>query len=180
VTFGVCDGAPVIFEPCLDVPNGGVLCALPALLSNGLLEGAEQFLGRIHGYYTIFHILLFFSFMALCRIKSVERICGQAPDEFGRLLGEIKGPRGHSAPWIGHNECAVSHSAGFKVVLYRPEPNHSFVIVFVLVRHFLFQCFDQSAVIKFIFFIQEKMVFDIAEISGGQALDRFYSINLPV
>ncbi|MCA1793660.1 MAG: hypothetical protein LC660_07275, partial [Desulfobacteraceae bacterium] len=58
-SFGVCNGAPVIFEPCLDVPNGGVLCALLALLSNGLLEGAEQFLGRIHGYYTIFHILLF-------------------------------------------------------------------------------------------------------------------------
>jgi transposase len=86
-SFGVCDGAPVIFEPCLDVPNGGVLCALPALLSNGLLEGAERFLGRIHGYYTIFHILLLLAFMALCRIKTVEKIRGHAPGEFGKLLG---------------------------------------------------------------------------------------------
>ena len=27
--FGVCDGAPVRFEPCLDVAKEGVLCALP-------------------------------------------------------------------------------------------------------------------------------------------------------
>jgi len=62
----------VIFEPCLDVPNGGVLCALPVLLSNGLLEGAEQLLGTLKGYYTIFHILLLLAFMALCRIETVE------------------------------------------------------------------------------------------------------------
>ena len=41
--FGVCDGAPVRFEFCLDVPNGGVLCALPALFANGLLEQIEQY-----------------------------------------------------------------------------------------------------------------------------------------
>lgn len=86
-SFGVCEGAPVIFEPCLDVPKGGVLCALPALLTNGLLEGAEQFLGTVKGYYTIFHILLLLAFMALCRIKTVEKIRGHAPGEFGKLLG---------------------------------------------------------------------------------------------
>ncbi|MCP4056643.1 MAG: hypothetical protein GY738_04850 [Pseudoalteromonas sp.] len=50
--FGVCEGAPVRFEPCLDVPKGGVLCALPALLVNGLLEGAEELLGSVKGYYS--------------------------------------------------------------------------------------------------------------------------------
>ena len=87
VAFGKADGADVRFEPCLDVPNAGVLCGLPALLSNGLLEGAEQLLGQIKGYYAIFHILLLLAFMALCRIKTVERLRGQPPGEFGKLLG---------------------------------------------------------------------------------------------
>ena len=85
--FGVCQGAPVRFESCFDVPKGGVLCALPALLANGLLEGAEKLLGTVKGYYTIFHILLLLAFMALCRIKTVEKIRGHAPGEFGKLLG---------------------------------------------------------------------------------------------
>lgn len=85
--FGVCEGAPVRFESCLDVPNGGVLCALPALLSNGLLEGAEQLLGAVKGYYTTFHILLLLAFTGLCRIETMEQIRGQAPGEFGKLLG---------------------------------------------------------------------------------------------
>lgn len=85
--FGVCEGAPVRFENCLDVPNGGVLCALPALLTNGLLEGTQQLLGTVKGYYTNFHILLLLAFMALCRIKTVEKVRGHAPGEFGKLLG---------------------------------------------------------------------------------------------
>ena len=45
-----CLGAAVHFETCLDIPNGGVLCALPALLENGLLSGAEEMLGKVDGY----------------------------------------------------------------------------------------------------------------------------------
>jgi hypothetical protein len=85
--FGVCDGAPVRFEPCLDVPKGGVLCALPSLLMNGLLKGAEQLLSKVGGYYRCFHILLLLAFMALCRIKTVEQLRGHAPGEFGKILG---------------------------------------------------------------------------------------------
>jgi len=85
--FGVCEGAPVRFESCLDVPNGGVLCALPALLANGLLKGAEQLLGKVKGYYTTFHILLLLAFTGLCRIKTMEQMRGHAPGEFGKLLG---------------------------------------------------------------------------------------------
>ena len=85
--FGVCDGAPVRFEPCIDVPKGGVLCALPALLMNGLLNGAEQIFGTLSGYYRTFHILILVAFMALCRIKTVELLRGHAPGEFGKLLG---------------------------------------------------------------------------------------------
>ncbi len=85
--FGVCDGAPVRFEPCLDVPKGGVLCALPALLVNGLLEGSEQLLGEVKGYYNNFHVLLLLAFMAMCRIKTVEKYREHAPGEFGKIIG---------------------------------------------------------------------------------------------
>ncbi len=85
--LGAGDGASVRFEPCLDVPNGGVLCALPALLANGLLDGAEAVLGKLKGYYRTVPILLLLAFMGLCRIKTIEQLRGQAPGEFGKLLG---------------------------------------------------------------------------------------------
>lgn len=85
--FGMINAADVHFESCLDVPRAGVLCALPALLTNGLLEGAEQLLGKIKGYYSIFHVLLLLAFMTLCRIKNIERLREHPPGEFGKLLG---------------------------------------------------------------------------------------------
>jgi transposase len=85
-------GAPVQFETCQDVPKAGVLCALPTLLANGLLNGTKQFLGQVKGYYTSVQILLLLSFMALCRIKSTEQFRGHAPGEFGKLLGLDRAP----------------------------------------------------------------------------------------
>jgi hypothetical protein len=86
-SLGKLCGAPVRFESCVDVPKAGVLCALPALLANGLLKGVKQFLGNLTGYYTSFHVLLLLAFMALCRIKTTEKLRGHAPGEFGKLLG---------------------------------------------------------------------------------------------
>jgi len=85
--FGFGEGALIRFEPCLDVPKGGVLCALPALLQNGLLHGVKGVLGKVGGYYRTLHILLLLAFMSLCRIKTVEQLRGHAPGEFGNLLG---------------------------------------------------------------------------------------------
>jgi len=85
--FGFGDGAVTRFEACLDVPKGGVLCALPALLENGLLHRAECMLGKVGGYYRTLHILLLLAFMSLCRIKTLEKLRGLAPGEFGNLLG---------------------------------------------------------------------------------------------
>ncbi|MFV9646558.1 MAG: putative transposase, partial [Desulfobacterales bacterium] len=85
--FGMSDGAPVVFESCVDVPNGGVLCALPSLLLNGLLDGCDQLLGELKGYYRTAHILLLVAYMALCRIKTTEQIRGYSPGELGNLLG---------------------------------------------------------------------------------------------
>ncbi len=90
--FGQSFEAPALFEKSLDVPNGGVLCALPALLANGLLEKATDILGRVNGYYNIIHVLLTLAFVALCRIKVVDRLKGHAPGEFGKLLGLDRSP----------------------------------------------------------------------------------------
>ena len=86
-SMGKLVGATVHFELCLDVPKAGVLCAIPVLLANGLFHGAEQFLGKVTGYYTIFHVLLVLALMSLCRIKTTEKLRGHAPGEFGKLLG---------------------------------------------------------------------------------------------
>lgn len=85
--LGQLNGAATRFQLCRDVPFGGVLCALGALLSNGLLNGLEKSLGRIQGYYTATQVLLLLAFMALCRVKSVEQLRGKAPGELGKLMG---------------------------------------------------------------------------------------------
>ena len=86
-SLGKLDGAPVRFEPCRDVSYGGVLCALPALLANGLLAKAETLLGKLRGYYTLTQVLILLGFLALARIRTIEQARQKAPGEFGRLLG---------------------------------------------------------------------------------------------
>ena len=71
----------------MDVPKGGVLASLPALIANGLMEGVDDFKTKVKGYYTAFHVLLLLAFMALCRIKTIEQIRGESAGEFGKLLG---------------------------------------------------------------------------------------------
>jgi hypothetical protein len=85
--LGAINGATTQFEHCRSVSCGGVLCALGALLSNGLLSSSKELLGKISGYYTSAHILLLLAFMALCRIKTVERLRGKPPGELGHLMG---------------------------------------------------------------------------------------------
>jgi len=75
------------FEPALDVAQGGVLWALPALLSNGLLRHLDEFFQLKKGYYSLMQIFLLLAFMALCRIKAVERLRYNPPGELGKLLG---------------------------------------------------------------------------------------------
>ena len=91
-SLGKMVGAAVSFDRCLDVPKAGVLCALPALLANGLFNGAQHLLGQVKGYYTSVHVLLLLSFMALCRIKTTEKLRGHAPGELGKLLGLDRAP----------------------------------------------------------------------------------------
>ena len=83
-------GAPAEsrFEACRGISGGGVLAAVPALVSQGLFARGRELSDTIaKGYYTITHVLLLLAFMALLRIKSPERLRGWSPGELGRLMG---------------------------------------------------------------------------------------------
>ncbi len=74
--------------PCShDVPNGGVLLALPALIAVGLLAHTERYFELPRGFYRLDTIFLLLAFMALARLKSVEDLRYCSPGEWGKLLG---------------------------------------------------------------------------------------------
>lgn len=84
---GVMSSASTRFEPCRDVTFGGVLCALPALASNGLFKHIDKCFKKLEGYYTTIHILILLAYMALCRIKTAEQLRYHPPGELGKLMG---------------------------------------------------------------------------------------------
>jgi len=75
------------FQAVADVPRGGVLFALPALLAMGLLKYTEAFFKLPKGYYGLDSLFLLLAFMALTRFKSIESLRYSAPGEWGKLLG---------------------------------------------------------------------------------------------
>jgi len=85
--MGQLDGAPIEFEVVDDVPQGGVLCALPALLVCGLLRHTRETFNLPAGYYPIEPIFLALAFLALARVASLEALRYEAPGEWGKLLG---------------------------------------------------------------------------------------------
>jgi len=94
--------APLRFESCLDVPNGGVLWAIPALLENGLLRYTRMDFSLPDGYYGCDHIFLVLAIIALARVKSIEQLRYHPAGEWGKLLGldripEVKTLRGKIA-----------------------------------------------------------------------------------
>ena len=75
------------FSPCLDVPNGGVLLGVPALLSMGLLRHTGKYFQLPRGYYGLESIFLLLALMALARLKTIESLRYCSPGEWGKLLG---------------------------------------------------------------------------------------------
>ena len=69
------------FQAVLDVPNGGVLFALPALLAMGLLKYTDQFFKLPKGYYGMDSLFLLLAFMAFTRLKFIENLRYCAPGE---------------------------------------------------------------------------------------------------
>ena len=85
--LGQLDQAPLRFLPSDDVPHGGLLCALPALLAMGLLRHTDGHFKLPKGFYPLECIFMLLAYLALARVRSLEQIRYQAPGEWGKLLG---------------------------------------------------------------------------------------------
>lgn len=86
-SFGLLHEAPIQFANICDVPHGGCLLALPALLSIGLIRHTRDFFSLPKGFYGIETIFLLLALMALARIKSLEGLRYTSSGEWGKLLG---------------------------------------------------------------------------------------------
>ncbi len=82
-----CEAFAPVFSCCYDVPNGGVLLALPALIAVGLLVHTSKYFALPRGFYRQDTIFLLLAFMALTRLKTVEDLRYCSPGEWGKLLG---------------------------------------------------------------------------------------------
>ena len=81
--MGLLASAPPRFQAACDVPKGGVLLALPALLAAGLLRHTTALYTLPNGFYGIASIFLLLALMALARIQSMEQLRYVAPGEWG-------------------------------------------------------------------------------------------------
>ena len=86
-SFGKISSVDPIFSSTIDVSNAGVICAIPALLANGLLKFSSQYFCLPKGYYGLESLLIILAFLALLRIKSLERVRYCDPGELGKLIG---------------------------------------------------------------------------------------------
>ena len=125
--MGLLDGAPIEFERVADVPDGGVLFALPALLLLGLLDKSREIFSMPEGFYPLESIFLLLALMALARIPSLEALRYMAPGEWGKLIGLDRIPevrtlrqkvsalcseRGRAERWSGLSRSRIAERAG--------------------------------------------------------------------
>jgi Transposase protein len=85
--MGALEAAPIVFEAARDIPQGGVLLALPALLAVGLLRHSTELYALPKGFYGLSSVLVLLALMALARIGSIEQLRYAAAGEWGNLLG---------------------------------------------------------------------------------------------
>ena len=107
---GLLASAELEFVAADDVPNGGVLCALSALLAEGLLRHTRSFYRLGPGFYPLESIFLALALLALVRCRSLEQSRYLSPGEWGKLLGldrlpEVKNLRRKISALCAHGGC---------------------------------------------------------------------------
>lgn len=85
--MGALASAPVVFEAAQDVPQGGVLLSLPALLTMGLLRHSRECYSLPPGFYSLSSVFVLLALMSLARIASLEQLRYVPAGEWGNLLG---------------------------------------------------------------------------------------------
>ena len=74
-SLGQLEEVELSFNRAVDLPHGGVLLALPALLVSGLLSHTSKYFSLPAGFYGLKTIFLLLAFMSLSqRIKSIEAL----------------------------------------------------------------------------------------------------------
>jgi hypothetical protein len=76
-----------VFGHHQSVEYAGILLALPALISQGLLQARQVYQSLTKGYYGLEHILLLLAYMALLRIRNPEQLKTCKPGELGKIMG---------------------------------------------------------------------------------------------
>src|SRR5260370_3242620 len=72
--MGALEAAPIVFEAARDIPQGGVLLALPALLAVGLLHHSTELYALPQGFYALGSVLGLLAPIALARIRSIQQL----------------------------------------------------------------------------------------------------------
>lgn len=121
------------FEVCRSVTFGGVLCALPALVENGLLAHGGKLPPLSAGYYEQPHLLLLLAFMALCRIRTAEQLRYQPPGELGKLVGldrvpEVRTLRQKLACWAQDPAAVAAWSTALSQQWLQMDPEAAGVL----------------------------------------------------
>jgi hypothetical protein len=105
---GRLESAPVEFCAGQDIAYDGVLLAVPALLSMGLLQCSAALYELPKGYYGLPSIFLLLALMAPARVPSLEQLRYRAPGEWGHFIGV--GPHSRSADTSRKAETFLSRS----------------------------------------------------------------------
>lgn len=88
--LGLLEDAAPVFQTSMDVPDAGVLLAIPALLDSGVINVARDVYGSIGpAFYGLRTTIVTLLLMALIRIKRPENLKEYNPEDLGRLLGLI-------------------------------------------------------------------------------------------
>ncbi len=86
-SLGMLNSSTPKFELVLDVPHGGILFTLPALIQCGLLHNVTKHFKIPKGYYGSESIFIILAFMVLARIKSIDGLRYHSPGEWGKIVG---------------------------------------------------------------------------------------------
>jgi transposase len=87
-SMGALEDAAPLFASVANVPRAGVLLAIPALVSSGLLTIARKIYGSLGpAFYGLRTTLVAYVLLALLRIPRPETLKEYAPDDLGHIVG---------------------------------------------------------------------------------------------